>query len=106
MPVLHRPLYIPKPVPWDELETNSLLANCNSPSSEEDKSFQPDMPINQSGLVQMDYCQSPERRLDPDLSVQALLTQSTRTQSERAIAEAYQTGYQDGFAAGKQEGYQ
>ncbi|MCS3919354.1 FliH/SctL family protein [Fervidibacter sacchari] len=106
MPVLHQPLYIPKPVPWDEPETNSPPANCNPPSSEEDKSFQPDMPINQSGLVQMDYCQSPERRSNSDLSVQALLTQSTRTQSERAIAEAYQTGYQDGFAAGKQEGYQ
>ena len=107
MPVLHQPLYIPKPVPWDELEANSPPANCNPMSSEEGKSFQHDVPINQSGWVQTDYCQSPERRLDPDLSVHALSThQSIHSQSERAIAEAYQTGYQDGFAAGQQEGYQ
>jgi len=106
MPVLHQPLYIPKPVPWDELETNSPPANCNPLSSEEDKSFQPDMPINQSGLVQMDYRQSPERRLNSELSANALSTQSIHAQNERTTAEAYQAGYQDGFAAGQREGYQ
>jgi flagellar biosynthesis/type III secretory pathway protein FliH len=104
MPVLHQPLYTPKPVPWDEPETSSPPANCNSLSSEENQSFQPDMPINHSGRVQMDCCQSPERRSDSKLCIHA--NQNTCAQNERAIAEAYQAGYRDGFAAGQQEGYQ
>jgi len=106
MPVLHQPLYIPKPVPWDEPETSSPPANCNSLPSEENQSFQPDMPINQSGWVQTDYFQSPERRSDSGLCVHTLANQSTCAENEQAFTKAYQAGYRDGFAAGQQEGYQ
>lgn len=75
MPVLHKPVYRPQPIPWEETELEKTT-----------KSSQQILPIS-------------------EMAVTTAETRSENENLQKAWKEGFETGYKEGLLAGQKEGY-